>query len=933
MIGTRTRKVLHDLTGRKGRTLLVALSVFVGVFGVVTMAALGEIISRQLERDLRPSEMAMLRVYVEPDAPGPIDNDAVLTLLRAQPEVLRLEAQAVYRFSWKRPEDLEFRTGDLYAYSEPFQDVQIEPVRLVRGQFPQPGHGEIAIELRMARRWGLDVGDTLIVAPNGGSQVERRISAIVFQPYVYLGGDDGSSSAYALLDDAQHLLHFTGFTSFYARYDRIATARQQSGDFRNTVRDRTPYRVVYYVRNDPDENPFLVGTQQFARVLRVLAIVILVVSCLLVASVINIIVAEQRVQIGTMKALGASHGDVLRIYLGLALGYGVLGTLPGIVLGLPFGRIAARAVAPIANTVLEHDTPPAIAAILGGVLGLGLPVLAALVPALGATRVTILEAITDQGLRANYGKGLLPSLVRVARLPITLVMALNSIFRQKARLALTFAALTAAGAAFMGMLIAVHTLSGVLDYVEAALGRTIAISLENVNVQELRETLFADQRIRTIEPGVAVGLLVQPDPPAPDAEPDDGQQAARPTTAYIAGIDPTEDLPKLAMIEGQPWQGDLMEVGVVLSTALSDRLGKRLGDTVILSSQSQTVALPVIGIASFPVELGFMQWHHLATLVGEIRDAPVPNQYWEPVQIALPEDGDAGPPQIWAVGIDEQVGRVLVPGYNSEQPGVILSRTVADLGGWQTGDLVEIGPRDGDGLTVLLGTNQLQALPVLAVVDIPPAQLALLSAELPEGVDRPNPAIVALDWSALAELVQFDYDAFVPQTFEIDLLNPSLYEVQREAVQPVYRNQGAFSDRVASMMLGVGGVMSLVAVLLAVVGGIGIATVMSLSVVERQREIGVIRSVGATSGAIVTQFVTEGLLIGAAAWALAVPLSYGVSRLLILLVPFSDVILYSFWWMVLPIGLAGMLGIAALATIYPALIAARKTVSEILRYK
>lgn len=75
------------------------------------------------------------------------------------------------------------------------------------------------------------------------------------------------------------------------------------------------------------------------------------------------------------------------------------------------------------------------------------------------------------------------------------------------------------------------------------------------------------------------------------------------------------------------------------------------------------------------------------------------------------------------------------------------------------------------------------------------------------------------------------------------------------------------------------GFMLFMAVLLAVVGGLGLASTMSLNVLERTREIGVMRAVGAADKAVRGVFWTEGMIIGIMSWvlaiALSIPMSYG----------------------------------------------------------
>jgi putative ABC transport system permease protein len=62
--------------------------------------------------------------------------------------------------------------------------------------------------------------------------------------------------------------------------------------------------------------------------------------------------------------------------------------------------------------------------------------------------------------------------------------------------------------------------------------------------------------------------------------------------------------------------------------------------------------------------------------------------------------------------------------------------------------------------------------------------------------------------------------------------------------------------------------------MIAVVGGIGLSGTLAISVLQRTREIGVLRAIGAPGRAIFRLFLMEGVLHGIAAWLLSVPLAY-----------------------------------------------------------
>jgi putative ABC transport system permease protein len=124
--------------------------------------------------------------------------------------------------------------------------------------------------------------------------------------------------------------------------------------------------------------------------------------------------------------------------------------------------------------------------------------------------------------------------------------------------------------------------------------------------------------------------------------------------------------------------------------------------------------------------------------------------------------------------------------------------------------------------------------------------------------------------------------------------------------------------------------------LTAIVGSIGLMGTLSINVVERTREIGVMRAIGATPFAIIRLFIGEGIVVGVLSWLIAVPLSYPMAWMLgdtvgnlLLQTPLDFV--YSregaIEWLLMVIGLS------ALASLLPAIRAAQWSVRETLAYE
>jgi putative ABC transport system permease protein len=70
---------------------------------------------------------------------------------------------------------------------------------------------------------------------------------------------------------------------------------------------------------------------------------------------------------------------------------------------------------------------------------------------------------------------------------------------------------------------------------------------------------------------------------------------------------------------------------------------------------------------------------------------------------------------------------------------------------------------------------------------------------------------------------------------------------------------------------------------MAIVGALGLTSSMSVSVVERTRELAIMKTIGATPGRVVRDLLAEGTAIGALSWLLAcvlsLPLTYYVDGL------------------------------------------------------
>ena len=128
----------------------------------------------------------------------------------------------------------------------------------------------------------------------------------------------------------------------------------------------------------------------------------------------------------------------------------------------------------------------------------------------------------------------------------------------------------------------------------------------------------------------------------------------------------------------------------------------------------------------------------------------------------------------------------------------------------------------------------------------------------------------------------------------------------------------------------------IMALLTASVGSMGLTGTMGMNVMERTREIGIMRSVGAVDAVIMRTIIAEGVVIGLLSFGLAIlfsiPFTYLLSTIVSLAV-FETPIKVVFTLNGYLIWLGLVLALSAVASILPARNAARLTIREVLAYE
>lgn len=126
----------------------------------------------------------------------------------------------------------------------------------------------------------------------------------------------------------------------------------------------------------------------------------------------------------------------------------------------------------------------------------------------------------------------------------------------------------------------------------------------------------------------------------------------------------------------------------------------------------------------------------------------------------------------------------------------------------------------------------------------------------------------------------------------------------------------------------VSGMLTTVAAISLIVGGIGVMNIMLVSVAERNREIGIRKAVGASSRNILMQFLFESLILSISGGMMGLVLGYALAFLLSTITPFAPFIS----WEIIAITLLTTIIVGVLFGIYPAIKAASRNPIESLKH-
>lgn len=583
-----TKKVFRDISHRKARTLLTVIGIAIGIIGLSAINIASSQFKSSLEYSSNVTSQADIQIYTNPTSPQLADT------IQQQPNVLSVQAQGSIVTRWAIGQDHEIIQvlGIL-----DFEHMKINRFKLVEGHLPGPG--EVVLDASDRTLADIHIGDTISIQM-GATYKPLTIAGFVItqgRPQAALAG-----RAYGYMNEPSFETFFNrpGVTNFAIRVKDYDQRYQTLTQLSQVMTQHQAPILGSDVGRDDSVSQIADGLFGIMNVLSVIAILL---SVILLLGTTMALITEQVQAIGTMKAVGAARGKIMRHYLALVSMYAAIGTTIGIAVGIAGGYLLARYLGGLVSLDIGPLQVELWQILEAVAVGIGTPLLAALIPVYLGTRVTVKQAMSGYGLEntAQGNRGW----ARIARalfgwLPQTLQFGMRGVFRKRVRTVLTLLTLAVSGAAFLAVQTANYSFNTFLNQVYNVYHFDTMVSVNDVMpLSRFQQILSPVQGVGRIESF------------SQDKATTDWGDAA------LTGVQIDTQLYQRGITAGRWFTSDDRNV-VIISQDAADKSGLKVGQMITFTIGLHTVHWQIIGIASDYSDIGPGNFGVLLAPIGQI---------------------------------------------------------------------------------------------------------------------------------------------------------------------------------------------------------------------------------------------------------------------------------------------------------------------------
>ena len=301
--------------------------------------------------------------------------------------VYALAPMRYFEVEWETPsgerENLQFMAVDVDEYARVtnfvFSGEQVNPA-IAMAQLKNPN--TVFVSSVVAEKNNLAPGDTIKIKTRRGL-TDFKIAGVVvdfFNQGLVIQGDWNTMWQHFRINDA---------STYLVKTDPASTISQVKQDIETYYGDR--YHLTLET-NSSIRNQALSLMEQAFRMFDVVALISIVVGSLGVVNTLTMSVIERTQEIGMLRAIGTSRGQIVRMVLAELGLMGVIGGVLGLVTGVILARILFIGMNTMSGYQLTFTIPPE-GIVVSVVMALIVSQIAAISPARRAARTQILEAI------------------------------------------------------------------------------------------------------------------------------------------------------------------------------------------------------------------------------------------------------------------------------------------------------------------------------------------------------------------------------------------------------------------------------------------------------------------------------------------------------------------------------------------------------------
>lgn len=581
-LAPRWRKVYRDMWSNKSRTLLVVLSIAVGVIAVGIVSGSQIVLSEALNSTYTASNPASGHVITVDN----FDDDLVATIDRMR-EVERAEGRRQFTLLYQLNGQGEWQTIQLIAY-EDYDEVELNIQFPKQGEWP-PQDRQIVMERAGLEYMGAQVGDFVTVETSEG---KFRTLQIVGTAHAQSGPPAsliGQPSGFINRDTLEWLNEPLDYNQMRFLVAENKDDREHIEDVGDLIRNKIENANVEVSRvlvPNPGEHPVNVVFVSVLYILTALGILSVILSGFLVINTISAILTQQKRQIGIMKSIGARQGDIVKLYFVTVVIYGLLALVVAIPTSI-FGAVAfTNFMADFFNTDIGEFVFPKSVMVMQAAISLLVPMLASIYPILSGTRVTVREAISDFGLgKGQFGTSLIDRILQTIRgLSRPLMISLRNTFRRKSRLILTLVTLTLAGMTFVTVFSLRDSIYATIQQTEDNWNYDFEINFEqSYRLDEINRLMGQQSGLTAVE-GWSSRAVTRVRPNGRESD-----------SFTLTAVPAETEMLQPTLTEGRWLLPDDANALVISGNILQDEPDLRVGDDVVLKVGDKDITWRIVG--------------------------------------------------------------------------------------------------------------------------------------------------------------------------------------------------------------------------------------------------------------------------------------------------------------------------------------------------